>query len=107
MPTPMMLPTMSAVATVSPNPRSSGVVAAGASPPPVTFGLYALSDAMAAMTLDHLSVNAGAALYASDVAASLAEGVDMAREALSSGRAGEALFNFVQTTQGLAAPQQA
>jgi hypothetical protein len=33
----------------------------------------------------------------------MAEGVDMAREALSSGRAGETLFNFVQATQGLAA----
>lgn len=54
---------------------------------------------------DIVLLNAGAALYAANVAASLAEGVERAREALASGRAGEALFNFIQTTQGLAAPQ--
>jgi anthranilate phosphoribosyltransferase len=52
---------------------------------------------------DIVLLNAGAAIYAANVSRSLAEGVDMAREALSSGRAGEALFNFVQATQGLAA----
>ena len=49
---------------------------------------------------DIVLLNAGAALYAADVASSLADGVDRAREALSSGRAGETLHRFVQTTQG-------
>jgi anthranilate phosphoribosyltransferase len=52
---------------------------------------------------DIVLLNAGAALYAANVADSLSDGVERAREALASGRAGEALFNFVQTTQGLAA----
>jgi anthranilate phosphoribosyltransferase len=51
---------------------------------------------------DIVLLNAGAALYAANVADSLANGVDRARDALASGRAGEALFNFIQTTQGLA-----
>jgi len=54
---------------------------------------------------DIVLLNAGAALYAANVADSLANGIERAREALASGRAGEALFNFIQTTQGLAAPQ--
>ncbi|MGC4059770.1 MAG: anthranilate phosphoribosyltransferase [Aquabacterium sp.] len=54
---------------------------------------------------DIVLLNAGAALYAANVADSLADGVERARDALASGRAGEALFNFIQTTQGLAAPQ--
>ena len=49
---------------------------------------------------DIVLLNAGAALYAADVASSLADGVDRAREALSSGRAGDTLHRFVQTTQG-------
>jgi anthranilate phosphoribosyltransferase len=49
---------------------------------------------------DIVLLNAGAALYAADVASSLADGVDRAREALSSGRAAETLHRFVQTTQG-------
>jgi anthranilate phosphoribosyltransferase len=50
---------------------------------------------------DIVLLNAGAALYAADVAASLAEGIERAREALSSGRAADTLHRFVQTTQGL------
>jgi anthranilate phosphoribosyltransferase len=52
---------------------------------------------------DIVLLNAGAAIYVADVATSMAEGVERAREALASGKAGEALFNFIQTTQGLAA----
>jgi anthranilate phosphoribosyltransferase len=51
---------------------------------------------------DIVLLNAGAAIYAANVAASLAEGVEHAREALSSGKAGEALFNFVQASQAFA-----
>jgi len=54
---------------------------------------------------DIVLLNAGAALYAANVADSLSEGIERARDAIASGKAGEALFNFIQTTQGLAAPQ--
>ena len=51
---------------------------------------------------DIVLLNAGAALYAANVAETLADGVQRAREALTSGRAGEVLFNFVQATQAFA-----
>ncbi len=54
---------------------------------------------------DIVLMNAGAALYAADVAASLADGIERAREALASGRAAEKLEQFVQATQRLAASQ--
>lgn len=54
---------------------------------------------------DIVLLNAGAAIYAANVADSLADGVDRAREALSSGRAADTLHRFVQTTQSLAAQQ--
>jgi anthranilate phosphoribosyltransferase len=56
---------------------------------------------------DIVVLNAGAALYAADVADSLANGIERARDALASGRAAEALFNFTQTTQGLASAASA
>ncbi|CAH0350647.1 anthranilate phosphoribosyltransferase [Aquabacterium sp. CECT 9606] len=49
---------------------------------------------------DIVVLNAAAALYAANVADSLADGVQRAREALASGRAAQALAAFVQTTQG-------
>ncbi|MDI1261557.1 anthranilate phosphoribosyltransferase [Aquabacterium sp.] len=51
-------------------------------------------------TRDIVLLNAAAALYAANVADSLADGVHRAREALASGRAAQALATFVQTTQG-------
>ncbi|MFT3859412.1 MAG: anthranilate phosphoribosyltransferase [Aquabacterium sp.] len=54
---------------------------------------------------DIVLLNAGAALYAANVATTLADGVDRAREALASGRAAQAMLTFVQTTQALAAQQ--
>lgn len=54
---------------------------------------------------DIVVLNAGAALYAADVAHSLADGVERAREALASGRAAEKLEQFVQITQRLTAAQ--
>jgi anthranilate phosphoribosyltransferase len=54
---------------------------------------------------DIVLLNAGAALYAADVSASLAEGVERAREALASGRAADQLEQFVQVTQRLAVSQ--
>ncbi|RZI82296.1 MAG: anthranilate phosphoribosyltransferase [Rubrivivax sp.] len=49
---------------------------------------------------DIVVLNAAAALYAANVADSLADGVHRAREALASGRAAEALQQFVHATQG-------
>ena len=49
---------------------------------------------------DIVILNAAAALVAANVANSLADGVHRARQALASGRAAQALSNFVQTTQG-------
>lgn len=54
---------------------------------------------------DIVLMNAGAALYAADVAPSLADGIERAREALASGQAAEKLSQFVQATQRLAASQ--
>ena len=45
----------------------------------------------------------GVALYAANVAATMAEGVERAREALASGRAAERLTQFVARAQQLAA----
>ena len=54
---------------------------------------------------DIVLMNAGAALYAADVAGSLADGIERAREALASGRAAEKLEQFVQATHRLATSQ--
>ena len=48
-------------------------------------------------------LNAGTALYAADVAASIAEGIELARAAIASGAARKKLDAFVATTQKLAA----
>lgn len=51
---------------------------------------------------DIVVLNAGAALYAADVAASIAEGIERARDAIASGRAKTKLDEFVRCTQKLA-----
>ncbi len=51
---------------------------------------------------DIVLLNAGAALYTADVAASVTEGVKRAREAVASGAAARKLEQFVATTQKLA-----
>ncbi|HET8693074.1 MAG TPA: anthranilate phosphoribosyltransferase, partial [Aquabacterium sp.] len=51
---------------------------------------------------DIVLLNAGAAIYAANVAASLAEGVEMARDVLASGRAAQTLRTFTQVTNRLA-----
>lgn len=48
---------------------------------------------------DIVALNAGAALYAADVAASLAEGIERAQAAIASGAARRKLSEFVTTTQ--------
>ena len=52
---------------------------------------------------DIVLLNAGAALVVSGVAASLADGVDRARDALASGRAAEKRDAFVAATRQLGA----
>ena len=52
---------------------------------------------------DIVLLNAGAALYAAGVAASIGEGVEQARRAIASGAARAKLDQYVSTTQALAA----
>ena len=52
---------------------------------------------------DIVMLNSGVALYAADVAPTMAEGVSMAREALASGRARAKVTEFVSVTQSLSA----
>ncbi len=56
---------------------------------------------VAGAALDIVSLNAGAALYGAGVAASIAEGVKQAQQAISSGAALAKLNQFVQVTQQL------
>ncbi len=51
---------------------------------------------------DIVLLNAGVALYAADVAATMDEGVTLAREAVASGKALAKMHQFVQRTQSLA-----
>ena len=51
---------------------------------------------------DIVMLNAGVALYAANVAPTMAEGVALAREALASGRALAKMSQFVDATKKLA-----
>ncbi|WP_395789818.1 anthranilate phosphoribosyltransferase [Aquimonas sp.] len=52
---------------------------------------------------DIVALNAGAALYAADVVGSIADGIALARSAISSGAARQRLHLFIDTTQALGA----
>ena len=65
--------------------------------------LQAVLDNQPGPARDIVMLNAGVALYAANVAATMAEGVERAREALASGRAAERLTQFVARAQQLAA----
>ncbi len=52
---------------------------------------------------DIVVLNAGAALYAADIASSIAEGIERARDTIASGRARAKLDAFIRCTQKLAA----
>ena len=65
--------------------------------------LLAVLDNQPGAARDIVLLNAGVALYAADVAATMADGIALAREALASGRARERLHQFVGATQSLAA----
>jgi anthranilate phosphoribosyltransferase len=51
---------------------------------------------------DIVLLNAGVALYAADVAPTMAEGIERAREAVASGKAAARMSQFVETAQRLA-----
>ena len=53
---------------------------------------------------DIVMLNAGVALYAANVAKTMADGVALARAALASGRALAKMSQFVEATKRLAAP---
>jgi anthranilate phosphoribosyltransferase len=50
--------------------------------------------------LDMLLLNAGAAIYCADLAVDLAEGIEQARSAITSGAAQNKLDDLIQLTQG-------
>ncbi|CUA99984.1 anthranilate phosphoribosyltransferase [Thiomonas bhubaneswarensis] len=56
---------------------------------------------------DIVALNAGVALYAANVAPTLSEGVQMARETIASGAAREKMREFVRVTSALRAPEAA
>ena len=66
--------------------------------------LEALSD-IEGTPREIVTLNAGAALYAANVAGSIAEGIERAREAIASGAARRKLDAFVAVTQRLAPAQ--
>ena len=53
---------------------------------------------------DIVILNAGAALYAANVATSMMQGIDLARAALASGAAKARLQQLIRATQALATP---
>ncbi|HOI67280.1 MAG TPA: anthranilate phosphoribosyltransferase, partial [Thiomonas arsenitoxydans] len=63
----------------------------------------ALND-VAGAPRDIVALNAGVALYAANVAPALVDGVQMAREAISSGAAREKMQEFVRVTRALQKP---
>ena len=65
--------------------------------------LIAVLDNQPGPARDIVMLNAGVALYAANVAPTMADGVAMAREALATGRARAKLNEFVSATQALAA----
>lgn len=65
--------------------------------------LLSVLDNQAGPARDIVMLNAGVALYAADVAPTMADGMVLAREALQSGRARDKLHQFVSATQALAA----
>jgi anthranilate phosphoribosyltransferase len=65
--------------------------------------LLSVLDNKASPARDIVMLNAGVALYAANVAPSMPEGVDLAREALASGQAMARMQQFIERTRTLAA----
>ena len=59
-------------------------------------------DNQAGPALDIVCLNAGAALYAGNLAKDISEGLQMAKAAIASGKAKQKLDEFIKTTQNLA-----
>ncbi|HEX3693634.1 MAG TPA: anthranilate phosphoribosyltransferase [Solirubrobacteraceae bacterium] len=70
----------------------------------VTRSVFAGRDGACA---DLVAINAGAAIYAAGAVATIAEGVELARETIASGRAAEALERFVSASRRHAPEQVA
>ena len=66
--------------------------------------LESVLDNTAGPARDIVMLNAGVALYAANVAGSMADGVALAREALASGKAREKMQQFIACAQKLATP---
>jgi anthranilate phosphoribosyltransferase len=66
--------------------------------------LMAVLNDEAGPARDIVILNAGVALYAADVAATMADGVALAREAVASGKALAKMHQFVGRTQSLGSP---
>jgi anthranilate phosphoribosyltransferase len=65
--------------------------------------LLSVLDSQLGPAFDIVVLNAGAALYASDMVNSIQEGIDLATETIRSGAAKEKMLQFVQATQTLGA----
>jgi anthranilate phosphoribosyltransferase len=66
--------------------------------------LQAVLDNEAGAARDIVLLNAGVALYAANVATTMAEGVALARETLASGKALAKMKQFIARAQALATP---
>ncbi|QWD79944.1 anthranilate phosphoribosyltransferase [Polynucleobacter sp. MWH-Spelu-300-X4] len=64
--------------------------------------LLSVLDNQAGPALDIVCLNAGAALYAGNLAKDIGEGLQMAKAAIASGKAKQKLEEFIKTTQNLA-----
>ena len=64
--------------------------------------LLSVLDNQAGPALDIVCLNAGAALYAGNLAKDISEGLQMAKAAIASGKAKQKLEEFIKTTQNLA-----
>ena len=64
--------------------------------------LLSVLDNQAGPALDIVCLNAGAALYAGNLAKNIGEGLQMAKAAIASGKAKQKLEEFIKTTQNLA-----
>jgi anthranilate phosphoribosyltransferase len=75
------------------------VSGAGESAALIKGALGGSKDAAARKAADIIALNAGATIYVSGIAATLADGVAMAEDLLASGQAAEKLRQFVEFTQ--------
>ncbi len=79
-------------------PQASGQAVKGGSPEENAAAMRAVFGGEAGALRDIVLLNSAAALVAADKAATLAEGVSLAAEAIDSGAAGEKLERFIEVT---------